>query len=381
VDRDEYPQTSEIERRCVAMLADLWNAPKGDEPIGCSTTGSSEACLLAGLALLWRWKSRRPRGGTRPNLVTGPVQVCWEKFCRYWNVELRELPMLPGRWIAQPEDVLRQCDEGTIGVVLTLGLTFTGHYERPEELALALDQLEKEKGFDIPIHVDAASGGFVAPFLHPNLRWDFRNPRVVSINASGHKFGLAPLGIGWVLWRDRSFLPEELTFSVQYLGGEVPTFGLTFSRPGSQVICQYYQFVRLGREGYQRILSECFSVARFVAAQIEELGVFRLVHGADQGIPVVCWTLDPSAALPFGLYDVADRLRHRGWLLPTYPLIPNCQHLVVQRAVIRPGFTMELARLFLEDLKKTLSYLTSHPPQVPLTHREAGVFTHEGRIG
>ncbi|WP_214096455.1 glutamate decarboxylase, partial [Candidatus Methylacidithermus pantelleriae] len=379
VDRDEYPQTSEIERRCVAMLAELWNAPSREEAVGCSTTGSSEACLLAGLALLWRWKSRAGSLQGPPNLVTGPVQVCWEKFCRYWEVELREIAMEPGKWVARPEEVLKRCDKNTIGVVCTLGLTFTGHYEPVEEVSAALARWEKEQGIEIPIHVDAASGGFVAPFIHPQLRWDFRNPKVVSINASGHKFGLAPLGLGWVLWREKSFLPRELTFSVRYLGGEVPTYGLTFSRPGSQVICQYYQFLRLGREGYRKILSECFAIAQFLASQLDGFECFQLVHQGDQGIPVVCWTLDPCCRLPFSLYDVADRLRTRGWLVPTYPLVPNCQQMIVQRAVIRPGFTMELAYLFVDDLKKTLSYLESHPPAAPLTQEELGMFTHGGR--
>jgi len=226
VDKDEYPQTAEIEARCVHMLADLWNAPAAANSIGCSATGSSEAAMLGGLAMKRRWEAKRKAAGkpaSKPNLITGPVQICWHKFTRYWDIEHREIPMEPGRLVMTPEEAVKRCDENTIGVVPTLGVTFTGQFEPVQALSTALDQYQEASGLDIPIHVDGASGGFLAPFCAPDLVWDFRLPRVKSINASGHKFGLAPLGVGWVVWRDRRDLPEELIFRVNYLGGDICT--------------------------------------------------------------------------------------------------------------------------------------------------------------
>ena len=256
IDKDEYPQTAELEARCVNMLADMWNSPFAANTIGTSTTGSSEAAMLGGMALLWKWRQRRRSAGQaadRPNLVTGPVQICWHKFTRYWDVEHREIPMDGDRLIMTPEEVLKRVDENTIGVVPTLGVTFTCQYEPVQAVSQALDHLQATAGLDVPIHVDGASGGFLAPFVDPDLVWDFRLPRVKSINASGHKFGLAPLGVGWAIWRDKEDLPEDLIFNVNYLGGSMPTFALNFSRPGGQIIAQYYNFLRLGREGYRRI--------------------------------------------------------------------------------------------------------------------------------
>ncbi|MDG2014412.1 MAG: glutamate decarboxylase, partial [Pirellulaceae bacterium] len=261
VDKDEYPQTAEIESRCVHMMADLWNSPEDVNSVGCSTTGSSEAVMLGGMAMKRRWEASRKAAGKsieKPNLITGPVQVCWHKFARYWDIELREIPMEKGRLLMTPEEVLKRCDENTIGVVPTLGVTFTCQFEPVKEVSEALDQLEKESGWDIPIHVDGASGGFLAPFCAPDLVWDFRLPRVRSINASGHKFGLAPLGVGWIMWRDSKDLPEDLVFWVNYLGGNMRDIALNFSRPGGQVVCQYYNFLRLGREGYRKIHDGCY---------------------------------------------------------------------------------------------------------------------------
>jgi glutamate decarboxylase len=255
IDKDEYPATAELENRCVHILADLWNSPKAADTIGCSTTGSSEASMLGGLALKWKWRERMRALGKpvdKPNIVTGPVQVCWHKFARYFDVELREIPLERRRLGMTPDEVIKRVDQNTIAVMPTFGVTFTCQYEPVAEVAAALDALARGKHLDIPVHVDAASGGFTAPFMEPDLIWDFRIPRVRSINASGHKYGLAPLGVGWVVWRDRSDLPEELIFNVNYLGGNMPTFALNFSRPGGQIISQYYLFLRLGREGYHR---------------------------------------------------------------------------------------------------------------------------------
>src|SRR5271169_1640221 len=274
IDKDEYPQTAEIEARCVHILSDLWNSPAGANTIGCSTTGSSEAAMLGGLAAKWRWRaSRRAQGKStdKPNLVCGPVQVCWHKFGQYFDVEVREVPVEGDRLLMGPEQALARCDENTIMVVPTLGVTTCCQYEPVQAVAQALDNLEKNSGLDIPIHVDAASGGFLAPFCDPDLVWDFRLPRVKSINTSGHKFGLAPLGVGWVIWRDRQDLPEELIFSVNYLGGNMCDIALNFSRPGGQVVCQYYNFLSLGKEGYRKIHTACYKTAQYIATEIEKL--------------------------------------------------------------------------------------------------------------
>ena len=234
IDKDEYPQTAELESRCVHMLADLWNSPAAENTVGCSTTGSSEAAMLGGMAMLWRWRDKMKAQGKpadKPNMVTGPVQICWHKFTRYWNVEHREVPMEGDRLMMTPEEAVKYCDENTIAVVPTLGLTFTCAYEPVQEIAKALDQLQDETGLDIPIHVDAASGGFLAPFVDPDLVWDFRLERVKSINSSGHKFGLAPLGVGWAVWRDKNYLPDDLVFNVNYLGGDMRPSLLTFPGP------------------------------------------------------------------------------------------------------------------------------------------------------
>ncbi len=290
IDKDEYPQTAEIEARCVHMLADLWNAPDAANTMGCSTTGSSEAAMLGGMAMKWRWRQKMKELGKpadKPNLICGPVQVCWHKFARYWDVELREIPMEADRLLMTPQEVIQRCDENTIGVVPTLGVTFTCQYEPVQAVSDALDQFQKETGLDIPLHVDAASGGFVAPFADPDLVWDFRLPRVKSINASGHKFGLAPLGVGWAIWRDQADLPEDLIFRVNYLGGDMPTFALNFSRPGGQIVAQYYNFLRLGRQGYRKIHQSCYDTAAYLADQIEKIGPFQIIYNGRGGIPAL----------------------------------------------------------------------------------------------
>ncbi len=300
VDKDEYPQTAELESRCVRMLADLWHSPQPGTTLGTSTTGSSEAAMLAGLAAKFRWRERRrsndgnlahpnpthlahpnPAHPERPNFVCGPVQVCWEKFARYFDVEIREVPMDDGRYLMGAEQCLERCDENTIMVVATLGQTFTGLFEDVAAIAAALDVLQAERGLDIPLHVDGASGALLAPFTAPELVWDFRIPRVKSINASGHKTGLAPLGCGWAIWREPADMPQRMIFNVNYLGGEMPTFNLNFSRPGGQVVTQYYDFIRLGREGYGRVHGATYETCRHLAHEIAELGPFELVHGGD----------------------------------------------------------------------------------------------------
>ena len=249
-----------------------------------------------------RWRKKRRQAGKpgeKPNLICGPVQTCWHRFARYFDVELRQIPCRGERLQMSPEEVLRRCDENTIGVVATLGVTYTLQYEPVQQVSLALDDLEEEHGLDIPIHIDAASGGFIAPFIHPSAVWDFRLPRVKSVNASGHKFGLAPLGCGWAIWREAVDLPQELIFHVKVLGGNMPTLALNFSRPGGQVIAQYYNFVRLGREGYTKITQACADVGAWFADEIKKLGIFDLVYNGRGGIPGCTWTLKKESRPSF----------------------------------------------------------------------------------
>lgn len=382
IDKDEYPQTAEIESRCVHMLADLWNSPSPETTLGCSTVGSSEAAMLGGLALKWQWRKKRAAQGKstdRPNMVCGPVQICWHKFARYFDVEIREVPLEGDRMIMNPDEVLKRVDENTIGVVPTMGVTFTCQYEPVKAIHDALDKLQQETGLDIPMHVDGASGGFLAPFCAPEIEWDFRLPRVKSINSSGHKFGLAPLGVGWVIWREAKDLPEELIFNVNYLGGNMPTFALNFSRPGGQVIAQYYNFLRLGREGYAKVHGACYETAMYLAKEIEKLGDFKIIFDGNpkHGIPALAWTLkNPDAINCYTLYDFADRLRSRGWQVPAYSMPANREDLVVQRILVRHGVSRDLGSLLIEDMKRALEYFKAHPVSNPLTEKEAGGFSH-----
>ncbi len=364
IDKDEYPQTAEIENRCVHILANLWNSPESKSTIGCSTTGSSEACMLGGLALKWKWREKRKKEGKsydKPNLITGPVQVCWHKFARYFDVELREIPMEHGRLLMNKEEVLKRVDENTIGVAPTLGVTFNLEYEDVEAVSKALDKYQEETGLDIPIHVDAASGGFIAPFIQPNIVWDFRLPRVKSINASGHKFGLSPLGVGWVVWRETSDLPEDLIFRVNYLGGDMPTFALNFSRPGGQIIAQYYNFLRNGYEGYRRIQQACLEHGIYIAEEVRKIGIFDILYDGKNAIPGAAWMLKDNVDPNFSLFDLSDRMRTRGWQIASYTLPPNCKDMVIQRVLIRHGFSRDMAQLMIDDLKRCIEYFEKNP--------------------
>lgn len=382
IDKDEYPQTAEIERRCISMMADLWNAP--NDAVGCSTIGSSEAAMLGGLAAKWRWRDSRKAAGKsfdRPNMVCGSVQVCWKKFARYWDIELREVEMTAGELCMSPERMLEQVDENTIVVVPTLGVTYHGLYEDVNAISEALDELQHRKGLDVPIHVDAASGGFLAPFCAPGLaKWDFRLPRVKSINTSGHKFGLAPLGVGWVLWRESSDLPEGLVFHVSYLGGDMPTFQINFSRPAGQIISQYYDFVRLGRDGYKAIHGASYSNAQYVALELEKLGLFDLINDGNpaEGIPTVVWTLRSGIELGFNLYDLAERLRMRGWQVPAYPFTGELADKAFQRILVKRDFSREMADLLLIDIRNAITHFESHPIKTSLSAAEAASCNHLG---
>jgi glutamate decarboxylase len=377
IDKDEYPQTAEIEKRCVHMIANLWNAP--ENTIGCSTTGSSEAAMLGGLALKWQWRQKRQKEGKpagKPNIITGPIQVCWHKFARYFDVEIREVPIAHDRYLISPEEVIKRADENTIGVVPTLGVTFTCQYEDVKAISDALDIHEKQTGLNIPIHVDAASGGFVAPFITPGLLWDFRLPRVKSINTSGHKYGLSPLGVGWVVWREKSDLPKDLIFNVNYLGGNMPTFALNFSRPGGQIVAQYYNLIRYGREGYARIQSACLEIAQYISSKIEKMELFDIIYNGKGGLPGCCWKLKEGMEHGFTLFDLSDKLRARGWQIASYSLPPDCKDVVIQRVLVRNGFNLDMADLLIEDFRSAIKYFKKNPVTHSMTEEEAGGYSH-----
>ena len=363
IDKDEYPKTAEIEKRCVNMVAHLFHAPSDGEGIGVSTVGSSEAVMLAGLAMKWRWRARRSDAGEpseRPNLVLGSnVQVVWEKFCRYWDVEPRYIPMQDGRYVITPDEVVERIDENTIGVVTILGTTFTGEYEPIKEIHDAVVASNSDTGFDVPVHVDAASGGFVAPFLQPDLVWDFQLPQVKSINVSGHKYGLTYPGIGFVVWRSEDDLPSDLVFHVNYLGGDMPTFTLNFSRPGNQIIGQYYNFLRLGRDGYTRMMLTLSLFATDLAEAIGAMDEFELVSNGS-AIPAFAFSVSQSE--PFTAFDVSDRLRTNGWQVPAYTMPDNATDVTVLRIVIREGFTQDMAQQLLTDLRSAVTWLRNAPP-------------------
>ena len=376
IDKDEYPQTAELEMRCVNTLSRLWNAPDADQATGCSTTGSSEAAMLGGLALKRLWQKRRGEAGKpadRPNLVMGiNVQVCWEKFANYWDVEMRLVPMEGDRFHLSAEEAVAQCDENTIGVVAILGSTFDGSYEPIQEICKALDDFEERTGIDVPVHVDGASGAFVAPFVDEELEWDFRLPRVASINASGHKYGLVYPGVGWIVWRDADALPEDLIFWVNYLGDNMPTFALNFSRPGAQVVAQYYNFLRLGFEGYRSVQSYARDVATSLADQIEKLGPFKLLTRGDE-LPVFAFTLADEVD-NFTVFDVSNALRERGWLVPAYTFPENRTDLAALRVVVKRGFGHDMANLLVGDLQRQLPRLQKQA--APLHDGTATGFSH-----
>ncbi|EUA15396.1 glutamate decarboxylase [Mycobacterium kansasii 732] len=377
IDKDEYPATAAIESRCVSMVADLFHAEglRDDDPgsaTGVSTIGSSEAVMLGGLAMKWRWRAKtKDWKGRTPNLVMGSnVQVVWEKFCRYFDVEPRYLPMEKGRYVITPEQVVDAVDEDTIGVVAILGTTYTGELEPVAEICAALDKLAASGGVDVPVHVDAASGGFVVPFLHPDLQWDFRLPRVVSINVSGHKYGLTYPGVGFVVWRGPEYLPEELVFRVNYLGGDMPTFTLNFSRPGNQVVGQYYNFLRLGREGYTKVMQALSLTARWLGEQLRTVEHCELISDGS-AIPVVAFRLAGDHG--YTEFDVSHELRTFGWQVPAYTMPDNATDIAVLRIVVREGLSADLARALHDDISTAVRTLNKLKPG---GHYDAQHFAH-----
>ncbi|GED48870.1 glutamate decarboxylase [Carnobacterium maltaromaticum] len=362
IDKSEYPRTAELENRCVNILADLWNAPKEKSYTGTSTVGSSEACMLAGMAMKFRWRNQAKKLGLNiqaasPNLViSSGYQVCWEKFCVYWDIEMRTVPMDEKHMSMDMDKVMDYVDEYTIGIVGILGITYTGKYDDIKALDALVETYNSQTDYKISIHVDGASGAMFAPFIEPELQWDFRLKNVASINTSGHKYGLVYPGIGWVLWRDKAYLPEELVFNVSYLGGKMPTMAINFSRSASQIIGQYYNFLRFGFEGYRAIHQRTKDVAMYLAAEVEKTGLFKM-YNDGVNLPIVCYALKVETEVEWTLYDLADRLLMKGWQVPAYPLPADLEDVLVQRYVVRADFGMNTAVDFMEDFNEALKEL------------------------
>jgi glutamate decarboxylase len=359
IDHAEYPQTAEIEQRCIRMLADLFNAP--GETTGARTQGSSEAIMLGALSLKWKWRKRRETAGkdtSYPNLIFGgDVHVVWEKFCRYFDVEPRIIPLQPDKYTIGPEDVEPYVDENTIGVAAVLGTTFTGHSDDIRGINDLLIRLRDDKGLDVPLHVDAASGGFVWPFLYPGSAWDFRLEQVRSINVSGHKFGLVYPGIGWLVFREKSDLAEDLVFYENYLGKTDATFTLNFSTGSSMVLAQYYAFIRYGHKGYAYIMEMMMANTRALAQRLQDMGPFRLVGepGAEQ-LPLVAFQLAEERG--YDEFDIASQLAaERGWMVPAYTLPPNADHVTIMRALVKLTLTHGLAETLADDIAQACATL------------------------
>src|SRR3954467_4619010 len=353
IDHAEYPQTFEIQQRCIRMLAELFHAP--GETTGTSTQGSSEAIMLGALSLKWKWRQRREADGKAtdsPNLVFGgDVHVVWEKFCRYFDVEPRIVPLQPGKYTIGPEDIEPHVDENTIGVAAVVGTTFTGHADDVVGINDLLVELKDRQGLDVPLHIDGASGAFVWPFLYPDSEWDFRLEQVRSINASGHKFGLVFPGIGWLIFREKSDLAEDLVFYENYLGKTDATFTLNFSTGSSMVLAQYYNFVRFGKAGYRRIMEVMQENATSLAQDIEGIGKFDIIGAGEETLPLVAFNLAEEHA--YDEFDIAWQLSaERGWMVPAYTLPPNAQDVTIMRALVKETMSREHVDTLARDIEE-----------------------------
>jgi glutamate decarboxylase len=358
IDHAEYPRTAEIEQRCIRMLSDLFHAP--GETTGARTQGSSEAIMLGALSLKWNWRKRRESRGepsTHPNLVFGhDVHVVWEKFCRYFDVEPRIVPLQKGKYTIGPDDVLPHVDEDTIGVAAVLGTTFTGHRDDIVGINDMLVHLKADRGLDVPLHVDAASGGFVWPFLYPDSAWDFRLEQVRSINVSGHKFGLVYPGIGWLVFRDKSDLAQDLVFEENYLGKTDATFTLNFSTGSAMVLAQYYNLIRYGRAGYTYIMRNMQDNARMLAEKLDAMGRFELIGPEEEQLPLVAFRLAKDEV--YDEFDIAWQLSaERGWMVPAYTLPPDAQDLTIMRALVKQTFSREHVDTLARDIEEACTTL------------------------
>ena len=389
IDETEYPRVAVMCGRCINMVANMWNTPeKGDWKTGALGIGSSEACMLGGVAAWLRWRERRKSEGKpydKPNLVMSTAyQIVWEKFCQLWQIEMRTVPITHKNPTLDINEAISMCDENTICVVPIMGVTWTGMNDDVQTLDNALDKFNKKTGYDIPIHVDAASGGFIMPFLNPDKKWDFRLKWVLSISTSGHKYGLVYPGLGWVVWKDKKYLPKEMAFSVNYLGANITQVGLNFSRPAAQVLGQYYNFIHLGMDGYRAIHANSMDIAHYCHHSIGRIPCFR--NYADKlDNPLFIWYLDPEydKTAKWTLFDLQDKLMESGWMVPAYTMPKDIEDMVVMRIVVRQGMSRDMADMLIADIKSAvaelekLEYPTPSRVAVNKTEKQKGkVFTH-----
>ena len=385
IDETEYPRVAVMCGRCINMVANMWNSPeKSQWKTGAVGIGSSEACMLGGVAAWLRWRERRKAEGKpcdKPNLVMSTAyQVVWEKFCQLWQIEMRTVPITHKNPTLDIEKAIEMCDENTICIVPIEGVTWTGMNDDVEALDKALDEFNAKTGYDIPIHVDAASGGFILPFLNPRKKWDFRLKWVYSISTSGHKYGLVYPGLGWIVWKDKKYLPKEMSFSVNYLGANISQVGLNFSRPAAQILAQYYNFIHLGEEGYREIHSNSMSIAEYCHEQIGQMPCFKNYSDRLDN-PLFIWMLDPEYDLKakWTLFDLQDKLMQRGWMVPAYTMPKDIEDMVVMRIVVRQGMSRDMADMLVNDIRDAVAELESleYPTTSRISENKKGrVFTH-----
>lgn len=389
IDQTEYPRAAVIAGRCINMIANLWHSPEQAEwKAGAVGVGSSEACMLGGVAAWLRWRERRRAQGKsieHANMViSSGYQVVWEKFCQLWQIEMRTVPLTAEHPSLDVEQALKLCDENTICVVAIMGVTWTGLNDDVEALDKALEEYNAATGYQIPIHIDAASGGFILPFVAPQKRWDFRLKWVLSISTSGHKYGLVYPGLGWVVWRDKSFLPQDMSFSVNYLGATVQQVGLNFSRPAAQIVAQYYNFIHLGREGYTRVQQQTMDIARYLHSEIGGMAEFEC-YASELENPLFVWSLSEEYArrAKWTLFDLQDRLKQGGWMVPAYTMPKAIEKMVVMRVVVRREFSRDMADMLLSDIRQAVKELDmlEYPTTSRLKcergeHHRGKVFTH-----
>ena len=389
IDETEYPRVAVMCGRCINMVANMWNSPEKNEwKTGAVGIGSSEACMLGGVAAWLRWRERRKAQGKpydKPNLVMSTAyQVVWEKFCQLWQIEMRTVPITHKHPTLDIEQAIEMCDENTICIVPIAGVTWTGMNDDIEALNDALEQYNKITGYDIPIHVDAASGGFILPFLNPEKKWDFRLKWVYSISTSGHKYGLVYPGLGWVVWKDKKYLPAEMSFSVNYLGASISQVGLNFSRPAAQILAQYYNFIHLGEEGYREIHSNSMAIARYCHEAIGKMPCFRN-YSSKLDNPLFIWMLDPEyeKTARWTLFDLQDKLMQKGWMVPAYTMPKDIEDMVAMRIVVRQGMSRDMADMLIADINDAVTELdkleyptTSRIAQDKGKKHKGHVYTH-----
>lgn len=391
IDETEYPRVAVMNAKCINIMANLWNTPEQSKwKTGALAIGSSEACMLGGVAAWLRWKERREAQGKptdKPNfIISTGYQVVWEKFADLWQIEMRTVPLTLEKTTLDPQAVIDMCDENTICVVPIQGVTWTGLNDDVEALDAALDEYNARTGHEIPIHVDAASGGFILPFLNPEKRWDFRLKWVLSISTSGHKYGLVYPGLGWVVWKEKKYLPGKMSFSVNYLGADITQVGLNFSRPGAQILGQYYQFIRLGFEGYKQVQHNSMEIARYLHDEIGKMPQFAN-YCKDVVNPLFIWHMcsEYTKTAKWSLYDLQDKLKQNGWMVPAYTMPKNIEDMVVMRIVVRQGFSRDMADMLLDDMRAAIADLEKleypTPSRIAQERKEkvqGSIFTHTG---